>query len=443
MRPVLDLSQPQTDFVLCNEKFVGFTGGYRSGKTVANITRHLRLCNINQGLVSGFMEPTHAMLITAALPEWIRIFGEMGMEADKDYFFRKSNPMSFIIPMPGGNTTIMLGSAENYTRAAGQSWSHFSCDEFDLIDLETAKAAHRMFVSRLTKGRYKCGSYTCTPEGFNFLHWLFVEDANNEDGTPKGDRKLFIAPTATNPFLDDLEGYIDTMKSQYDPHLLQAYLEGKFVNLKTGSVYRGFDRSENFSHYVITPPNGMYDRRYIIPSNDPLIVGIDFNRGIMATAIMWIEPKTKDIHIVDEIFGQPDTQALILALRQRYPNRRLIVYPDSSGDKGNTNPNYTDTAMLRNAFGRDFVKSYSVNTHISDRVNAVNARILDGHGRRHLFVNVQKCPQVTKSLEQQTLVDGKPDKKGGLDHMADAVGYPIVRLFPIQSKHANTVKVMS
>jgi hypothetical protein len=50
---------------------------------------------------------------------------------------------------------------------------------------------------------------------------------------PKKGYEIIQAPTASNPHLPD--GYIDSLKDIYPSQLLDAYLEGKFVNLTSGN----------------------------------------------------------------------------------------------------------------------------------------------------------------------------------------------------------------
>jgi hypothetical protein len=65
------------------------------------------------------------------------------------------------------------------------------------------------------------------------------------------------------------------------------------------------------------------------------------------------------------------------------------------------------------------------NPLIRDSVNTVNAAILDGSGRRRLFVH-PGCSVLLKSLEQQCYADkGQPDKSSDLDHPIDALRYGV------------------
>ena len=48
--------------------------------------------------------------------------------------------------------------------------------------------------------------------------------------------------TQDNPHLP--EDFIERMQANYDPSMLQAYLNGEFTNLTTGQVYDRFVRED-------------------------------------------------------------------------------------------------------------------------------------------------------------------------------------------------------
>ena len=81
----------------------------------------------------------------------------------------------------------------------------------------------------------KCGVFT-TPEGFKFTYkkWKKVKLEGYE---------LVRAATESNPYLP--KSYIKALRESYPPQLIDAYLNGEFVNLTGGAVYHCFNRTEN------------------------------------------------------------------------------------------------------------------------------------------------------------------------------------------------------
>jgi len=81
----------------------------------------------------------------------------------------------------------------------------------------------------------KCGVFT-TPEGFQFTyHQWEKQDLPGYS--------MIRASTESNPYLP--KAYIDNLRASYPPQLIEAYLNGYFVNLTGGAVYHCFGRTEH------------------------------------------------------------------------------------------------------------------------------------------------------------------------------------------------------
>jgi hypothetical protein len=224
------------------------------------------------------------------------------------------------------------------------------------------------------------------------------------------------AATYSNPFLPD--DYVDTLRDSYPPALIDAYIEGKFTNLTSGSVYPDFCRRLNHTNEVERP-------------GEPLLIGMDFNR-LKMSAVVYVLRDGWPV-AVDEITDGRDTPSMVETFHERYrlKGHALTVFPDASGQNSSSkNASESDLSIIKQA-GMS-VQVNSTNPAIADRVNAVNALILNGDGERRLKVNTHRCPHLTDGLEQQAYdKNGMPDKTSGLDHLNDAAGYPLANLFRI------------
>ena len=178
--------------------------------------------------------------------------------------------------------------------------------------------------------------------------------------------------------------------------------------METGRVYPDFERQENFTHQTLA------DFPYL-----PVHIGVDFNVGKMHTTVAVV--KDYKPLILDEIVGCRDTQALIAEIKRRYPQRAIYIYPDASGRHNSSNASSSDVAQLENAGFQVFAKRS--NPAVRNRIASVNGQICNGKNERKLLINIQKCPQLVKSLEQQTYKDGRPEESNDLDHSVDALGY--------------------
>jgi len=78
----------------------------------------------------------------------------------------------------------------------------------------------------------KVGVFT-TPEGFKFTYKKWEKEENEG-------YFLVRAATESNPHLT--KAYIANLRASYPPQLIEAYLNGEFVNLTGGACYHCFDR---------------------------------------------------------------------------------------------------------------------------------------------------------------------------------------------------------
>ena len=119
-------------------------------------------------------------------------------------------------------------------------------------------------------------------------------------------------------------------------------------------------------------------------------------------------------------------------IKNRYPNKNIIVYPDPSAKQRKTSAGgLTDLSILKNA-GFD-VKVRTNHPLIRDRINAVNTKLKNANGMSSLFV-LKTCKNMIKSIERQVYKEGTivPDKESGFDHFNDALGYMVEYLYPLR-----------
>jgi phage terminase large subunit len=124
-------------------------------------------------------------------------------------------------------------------------------------------------------------------------------------------------------------------------------------------------------------------------------------------------------------------------IKSRYPKSKVWVYPDPASKQRKTSAGgATDITILQNA--GFVVKAPNSHTPIRDRINAVNSRLCDSAGIRHLFV-APHCKYTIEGLERHTYKEGstQPDKDSGYDHMMDALGYAVDYLFPVRRDYSH------
>jgi len=182
----------------------------------------------------------------------------------------------------------------------------------------------------------------------------------------------------------------------------------------------------------------------------PILVGFDFNVNPLCATLSTKVAMQRLFLPVDPETGQPGRQYemhtwkeyclpnagtadMMKVLREDFPGRHLLVFPDPSGRARHTtsaNVGETDHSIIR-SFGADiYVPQFRTN---SDKFNTVNGLLCNSMGIRRKLINPQTCPQLVKGYDGLTYVPGSnlADKSTGLDHVCDADAYAILGAFPI------------
>lgn len=403
----MELSAPQSDFFSSNSKATALVSGFGAGKTVAAITRILATKIQYPSVDLLYASPTYPLIRDILYPEISDICEDAGIAIKIN---RADNHINF--PQIGGK--IICKTMEKPERLIGFSVGDAFLDELDVLDTDKAMHVWRMVLARI-RSKFPDNKknqifVSTTPEGWKATYQLFVKKQNQ-------DYKLIKASTRSNTHLP--EDYIQSLIASYPPHLIEAYIEGEFVNLTSGTVYPNFSRTNNLTS--ATPTRG-----------EKLFVGIDFNAYHMAAIVHVI--RNNFAFAVNEFIDLDDTPAVIAAIQLAYPAHSISFFPDSTGIKHNsTNASQTDISLLKNhGFA---VHANPTNPRIVDRVNSFNA-VLSGDLPNY-FVNPDTCPTLVDCLEKQSYDDqGRPDKKSGFDHPLDAAGYFVYKWRPIKRAQA-------
>ncbi|MBA3755568.1 MAG: terminase [Nitrosomonas sp.] len=404
---------PQCQFLELPQKFRAFVAGYGSGKTyvggMAMCTHFLEFPQIN----AGYFAPSYPMIRDIFYPTIEEVAHNFGFKVQIN---QSNKEVHFFIGRWYYGTTICR-SMDDPGKIIGFKIGYAMIDEFDTLPLTKALLVWKRVIARM---RYKVAGLkngidvTTTPEGFLATHKIYVEDviAKPELLNNYG---MIQASTYENEI--NLPGdYIPSMAEAFDPELVDAYINGKFVNMKTGTVYKNYNRVTHNSKETINP------------AGEILYVGMDFNVQKMSARIA--VKRANGYHFVAELKDILDTPAIIKVISERWPknkNFRVIVYPDASGaGRSSTNASTSDIRLL---IGGGFeVRARPSNPFVKDRVNAVNVAFSKGK----LWVNAKECPSTASDLEKQAYdSNGEPDKTTGNDHGNDALGYFVVYEMPI------------
>ena len=410
-----DLLPAQRDFVDDTEhRIVGYIGGFGSGKSFALCAKAVMLGLDNPGTTAMVAEPSFPMIRTVFIPAMDAALEQWEI----DYDFRVSPQPEYLLKLPTGNVKLLCQSAENYQRVRGQNISFVLWDEADTSPADTAQKAGEMFLARMRTGQVNQLAIASTPEGFRYCYRTFVE----QDGS---DKRLIRVKTRDNPHLP--EGFIESLQRNYPAQLINAYLEGHFVNMASCSCYPEFDRSLNYTDAAASELDTIY-------------VGIDINVGNCVTQHL-IRRKDEFHFFAEKVYR--DTQQIAAGLKELYPHHfqtgQLVLIPDAASKQRSTAAaQESDLGILKKA--GHTVSPQQSNPLIQDRINAINVLI----EQRKIKVG-NGCKNLIRTFEQHAFDEkGKPEKGGiGMDdlsHAGDAAGYAVYRLAAIRQWRVGSSK---
>lgn len=398
------ISAPQNIFLnSLKTKYRAYVGGYGSGKTFVGCIDLLTFFCSHPGTVQGYFGPSYPSIRDVFYPTFEEVAYLHGFSVD----IKESNKEIHLYRGRNYYGTVICRSMDRPASIIGFKIARALVDEIDTLPKNKAKTAWNKIIARLRlviPGVENGIGVTTTPEGFLFVYDTFANE-------PTKSYSMVQASTYENA--QNLPpDYISSLIETYPEALVDAYVDGRFVNLTNGAVYRSFDRKRNGSTETIQ-------------EGEPLCVGMDFNTGKMA-AVAFVERKNGH-HAADEIKKGLDTPWMIETIKERWPKHHVTIYPDASGkNTSSKGASVSDIGLLRQA-GFSIVAP-NANPRVKDRVLSVNKCFEN----QKIWVNVDKCTETTRCLEQQPYDDnGEPDKSVDMDHHPDAFGYFCHSKYPI------------
>lgn len=411
MQIKITATEPQAEFLGMDCKFPAFVAGFGTGKSEVMCNSAL-LDSLEGGSNSmiAMYEPTYDLVRLILAPRMQEKLGEWGVR----YKYNKAE--NIIYTSTGQMGDFILRTLDNPSRIVGYESFRAKIDELDTLKTQHAAEA---WIKIIARNRQKPDTYKpisnkplntvsvfTTPEGFRFVHDRWV--VNRKPGY-----EMIQASTLSNPFLPD--DYVQALRDSYPGALIEAYINGHFVNLTSGTVYYGYKRKECRSHEEIIP-------------GEPLFIGQDFNVGKMASTV-YVQ-RGKEWHAVAELCDLFDTPDVVRVIQERWQRHghRIVIYPDASGkNRKSVGASVSDIAMLQQA--KFDVRVNPANPAVKDRVLSMNKALESGI----IKINDKNCPNTARGLEQQAYdKNGEPDKGSGVDHQNDATTYPIAYEIPVR-----------
>ena len=321
---------------------------------------------------------------------------------------KKINESDLTITLINGSK-IYLRSADNIDALRGVSMSYLIMDEAAMIDQKMWTEVCRPALSDQQGG----AMFVTTPKGKGSWIYELWQGAHGQENW-----KSFQYTTLEGGNVPPEE--IEQARNELDEKSFRQEYEASFEQY-AGSIYYNWDSGTHIKKQ---------DKDF--KKNEILHVAMDFNVAPLVAAIARVNGN--EISVIDEISMEgSNTFEMAEELLNRYPNNRIWVYPDASGQARKTSSNTSDHHILRNS---GFVlKVKNINPPVKDRIASVNASLKATDGTVKLVVD-PKCRHLIKCISGQTYKEGTqiPNKDGvnDLSHFNDALGYLVHWINPIR-----------
>lgn len=395
----MKLTKAQTKIFRDKSRFKVVVAGRRFGKTVLALWSLISVAYAKPGSICWYTAPTYRQAKQIA---WSMLRGFLPPEA-----VASRNETDLSLTLINGSI-IALRGADNYDSLRGVGLDALVLDEYADMAAEVWTEVLRPALSD------KLGSalFIGTPAGFNHLYDLWIE----ADSKPDWKAWQFTTADGGNVPPEELEA----ARLDLDERTYKQEYEASFESL-TGRVYYEFDRNLNVS-------------ADLVDTGAELLCGFDFNIAPMS-AVIGVKAGNQ-FHVIDEVTIQNgNTELMAEAIQHKYPNRRVLAYPDPSGKSRKTSSpvGVTDFSILAAHGFR--VLAPNAAPLVVDRNNLVNAMLKNAAGDRRLFIH-PRCKQLIKCLDGLTFKAGtsQPDKDMGLDHLPDALAYLISYEYPMNQR---------
>jgi len=401
--------------------FKGFSGPVGSGKSQALCFEALNLAYLNRDCTGVVGAPTFPMLRDATFTSFRYLLDSN----EVPYEYLKSENSVYL---PEANSKILFRSLDNYERIRGTNLAWFGVDELTYCRPEAWQRLEGRLRDR--KAKRLCGFASWTPKGYDWVYDRFIGPDKKD-----GHEAFFAKQNVT------LGSFYERLKSSYDERFYKQEALGEYLNVFAGQAYHAFSRQGQ----VRSGPGVEFN------AHEALWWAIDFNVNPMCSVIG--QTYKGIVRVIDELI-LPNSNTL--ALCEEFLERTtpfftgsplgVYVYGDASGDGRRTSATRTDWQIIKDFFGRYPERFHvqfrvpSANGPVKDRVNCVNAVLLNYNGQRRMALN-KKCRELAKDFEQlawKSDPNGNPlaeiDKSDPMrSHVSDALGYYCAREFPMRA----------
>ena len=388
------LTEPQREVWDDPCRFKLLCSGRRFGKTYLCISRLVAWAIERPGTLNWYVTQNYK---SAKQIAWRQLKIMVPPE-----MFVKKNESELSVELTNGSV-IALKGADNADSLRGVSLSSLIVDEAAYVKQDAWEMVLRPALSDQGGPAW----FITTPAGLNWFHDLWEQAQDQPDWSTHS----YTTIQGGNVPAEEIEAARRTLDERT---FRQEYL-ASFETL-TGRVYPDFD-SDNIDD-TIGDMGG------------EILLGCDFNVGVMAGVLGSRVGDT--LHIWDEVaLKQSNTDEMCMHLKNKFPNRQIVAYPDPTGSARKTSAaGETDHGIIRK-YGFKCI-SPKHPWAVKDKINSTNWLIRTAHGDCKMLIH-PRCKNTIKALRNVTYKEGSEDyvidKTANIEHWTDGLGYLVLGAF--------------
>lgn len=422
------LTQPQLRLLGSLKRFICVSWGRQSGKTTAGLYLMLmRALRGRRGAIYWYVLQTHSAAEVAFNRFW-------DLTRGTGFLAEKPNESEKFVRLVSG-ATIFFKSGENFEDLRVETLAGVIIDEFRQQNPWVWTKVIRPMLARY-------GGWAVilsTPNGFEHFYDLFLAAKLDPEWN------TFHAPS-TEAWWWTPEEVASAKSTMSEDEFAQEIL-AEFREMGVGKVYKNHGTWNQIEVNPFARPGQIWSPHL------PLVVGLDFNVGLMCWEVMQF--RGRDSYTGDEIsVSDTNTQECapkLLQLVKGHPSGVILV-GDASGKARRSSASETDYAIILGCLkgGGINVRNLTpeANPPVHDRVNICNAALKDATGAVHARYHPGKCPRLKKDLERvlwrQGTANTDIDKRDPLlTHPSDAWGYPQCHYADTWKPKAGRMRVLS
>jgi hypothetical protein len=329
---------------------------------------------------------------------------------------------------------------------SGQNYEDLRAETLDGCIIDEVRQQHpdlwtKVIRPMLARNKGWCDFYS-TPNGFDHFKDIYDNALLNPD-----EWATFHAPSTEAWWWDNAE--VESNRAVMTEDEFAQEILAEFREMGVGKTYKNHSQANQRMDNPFTTKGEQWSP-YL-----PIIVGLDFNVGLMAWELC--QNRGQDFYFGDEIaLKNTDSAECAKELAFRVKNHKpgIILIGDASGNSRNTKAEAgkTDYTIIENILRQEEIKfenrTPESNPPVKDRVNCMNAALKTADGIIHLWYNPLKCKYLKGDLERVKWKEGAEsailDKSDPLrTHSSDAAGYPVAYYSDLLKKQVGIMRVIN